>query len=82
MGRGRLGLHHGIGFLVVGAAFRVTDDHHGGAGILEHLGGDIARVGPDAAAWQSCPPTLILPPFMTALARRRMVPRADKARRT
>ena len=28
---------------------------------------------PEAAAWQSCPPTLILPPFITALARRRMV---------
>ncbi len=41
----RLGADLGVGFLVQGAPLGMADDHGAGAGVLEHLGGDVAGEG-------------------------------------
>src|SRR5580704_6843517 len=43
--RQRLGAHHGIGLAVIVPALGMADDDGAGAGIFEHFGGDIARIG-------------------------------------
>ena len=40
----RLGAHDGVGLAVVGAALGVADDDMRGAGVLQHLGRDVAGV--------------------------------------
>ena len=45
MSRRGLGGDDGVGLAVVGAPFRMADDHGLGAGIGQHLGGDIAGMG-------------------------------------
>src|SRR5450830_1146755 len=40
-----LGAHLGVGFMMVGAAFGMPDNHRHGTGVLEHFGGDIAGMG-------------------------------------
>ncbi len=43
-GGGGLRLHVGVGLAMVRTAFAVADDDVGRAGVLEHLGGNVARV--------------------------------------
>ena len=43
--RGSLLAYDGIRFPVVGPSLRMTDDHVGATGVLEHSGADVARVG-------------------------------------
>ena len=40
-----LGPHDGVGLAMVGAALGMADDHVAGAGIAQHLGGDVAGMG-------------------------------------
>ena len=40
-----LGPHHGIGLAVIGAPLGMADDHMAGAGVLQHLGRDVAGMG-------------------------------------
>ena len=45
MGRPGLGGDDGVALAVVGATFRMADDHRLGAGICQHLGGDVSGMG-------------------------------------
>jgi hypothetical protein len=43
--RKRFASHHGIGLAVIASALGMADDDGSGAGIFEHFGGNIARIG-------------------------------------